>query len=198
MKGLTFQGGVNTGKTVEDVCAARALLPELGTTPLVAAVGGFQALPISPTNPWCHNDPGFITKITGLATYVVPKFDVLLSTTFRSDQGAPLAANWNASSTGVLNSILGRPVAGNAATLQINLVQPGQVWGDRVNEFDVRVAKVIRWGHMRSNVGIDVYNLLNSNAVLNYNQTFVPGGTWLQPLQVLTPRFMKVSAQIDF
>jgi hypothetical protein len=67
-----------------------------------------------------------------------------------------------------------------------------------VNEFDVRVAKVIHWGRMRSNVGIDVYNLLNSNAVLNYNQTFVPGGTWLQPLQVLTPRFFKVSAQIDF
>jgi hypothetical protein len=198
MKGLTFQGGVNSGKTVEDVCAARTLLPELGSTPGVAAVGGFQSLPISPTNPWCHNDPGFITKVTGLATYVVPKVDVLLSTTFRSDQGAPLAANWNASSTGVLNSILGRPVAGNAATLQINLIEPGQVWGDRVNEFDVRVAKVIHWGHVRSNVGIDVYNLLNSNAVLNYNQTFVPGGTWLQPLQVLTPRFFKVSAQIDF
>jgi hypothetical protein len=40
--------------------------------------------------------------------------------------------------------------------------------------------------------------VLNSSAVLTYNQTFVLGGRWLTPLQVLTPRFAKFSAQIDF
>ena len=39
----------------------------------------------------------------------------------------------------------------------------------------------------RANLGVDIYNLLNSSAVLNYNQTFVPNGSWLQPLLVLTP-----------
>jgi hypothetical protein len=39
---------------------------------------------------------------------------------------------------------------------------------------------------------------VNSNAVLNYNQAFIPDGAWLRPQSVLTPRFMKVSAQIDF
>src|SRR5262249_35681007 len=97
MRGLTVQGGVNTGSTVEDLCGARALFPELGSTPLVAAAVGFQSLPLSPTNPYCHNAPGFITKVTGIATYNVPKVDVLVSTTYRSDQGAPLAANWNPS-----------------------------------------------------------------------------------------------------
>jgi hypothetical protein len=43
-----------------------------------------------------------------------------------------------------------------------------------------------------------VYNLLNSDAILTYNQTFIPGGQWLRPNTVLTPRFVKVSAQIDF
>jgi hypothetical protein len=43
-----------------------------------------------------------------------------------------------------------------------------------------------------------VFNVTNSAAVLTYNQTFVPGGTWLQPLSVLTPRFVKIGAQIDF
>jgi hypothetical protein len=33
--------------------------------------------------------------------------------------------------------------------------------------------------------------------VLTYNNAFVPGGSWLQPLTLLTPRFFKISAEID-
>jgi hypothetical protein len=188
-KGLTFQGGVNTGKTVQDICEVRDALPETSI--------GFGGSTLGPTNPYCHIDPGFITKVTGLATYTVPKVDVLLSGTWRSDQGAPLRATWNAPSD-VVAAALGRPVAGNARTVAIDLVAPGQVWGDRVNEIDLRVAKVLRFGRTRSTVGLDIYNLINSNAVLTYNQTFVPGGSWLAPTSVLSPRFFKVSAQIDF
>jgi hypothetical protein len=89
-------------------------------------------------------------------------------------------------------------VTGGAATTAVNLVAPGQVWGDRVNELDFRFGKILRFGRMRVNAGIDVYNILNQAAVLTYNQTFVPGGTWLAPSSVLTPRFMKIGAQIDF
>ena len=57
---------------------------------------------------------------------------------------------------------------------------------------------------MRTNVGVDIYNVFNSAAVLSYNQTFVlpttanPNGSWLAPTSVLQARFFKVSAQIDF
>ena len=47
-------------------------------------------------------------------------------------------------------------------------------------------------------VGVDIFNLMNSDTVLTFNQTFVPGGTWLAPLSVLTPRFVKIGAQIEF
>ena len=80
----------------------------------------------------------------------------------------------------------------------MNLVEPGDVFGDRINEIDLRVAKVLRFGRTRANVGIDLYNLFNSSAVLSYNQTFVLNGPWLQPLTVLTPRFVKFTAQLDF
>jgi hypothetical protein len=80
----------------------------------------------------------------------------------------------------------------------VNLLAPGEQFGDRVNEIDLRVAKLLRFGRTRANVGFDLYNLLNSSAVLSYNQTFVPGGPWLQPLLVLTPRFVKFTAQLDF
>jgi hypothetical protein len=193
--GLQFQAGINSGKTVQDNCAVRAKVPELttgaGTSPVVG-VG----------NPYCHSDPGFITKMTALGAYTVPKVDVLFSGTFRSDQGAPLAANWGAPVAQV-SAALGRPAAVVGNTVAINLAAPGQVWGDRVNALDLRVAKVLRVGRTRNTVGIDIVNALNSDAILTYNQNFNPGITsgasaWLAPTSVLTPRFVKVSAQIDF
>ena len=192
--GLTLTAGVNSGKTVSDICEVRAVLPEI-TTVLNGNIG--------PANPFCHIDPGFITKITGLASYTIPKIDVLVAGTIRSDQGAPLRATWNATklpSTGFvgLDAILGRPTQGAGSTVAIDLIQPGQVWGDRVNEVDLRFAKVVRFARTRTHVGIDIFNILNSDATLTYNQTFAPGGAWLTPQSVLTPRFVKVSAQIDF
>jgi hypothetical protein len=85
----------------------------------------------------------------------------------------------------------------------VNLVQPGTLYGDRVNELDFKIAKVLRFGSTRTNVGMEVFNMLNSAAVLTYNQTFNPAvqsgpGAWLQPTQVLTARFFKFSATFDF
>jgi hypothetical protein len=186
--GLTFQGGINTGRTVQDFCGLRANLPEL-------SIGGGGT--VGPTNPYCENDPGFITKVTGLASYTLPKIDVLVAATLRSDQGAPLRATYNAPAAAV-SAALGRPVNVAGTTVPIDLVAPGEVWGDRVNELNFRFAKVVRFGRTRTHVGLDVFNVLNSDAILTYNQTFTPGGAWLAPQSVLTPRFMKLSAQIDF
>ena len=59
--------------------------------------------------------------------------------------------------------------------------------------------KSCRFGRTRSTVGLDLYNLTNSDAVLTYNQTFSPTTTtWLRPNSVLQARFLKISAQIDF
>jgi hypothetical protein len=187
--GLTFQGGINTGKTVNDYCDVRQQIPEL-------SLGFFGAI-VGPTNPHCLVDPGFITKVTGLASYTIPRIDVLVAASLRSDQGAPLRATWNAP-VALVAAALGRPAAVAGTTVPIDLVAPGEVWGDRVNEVNLRFAKVLRFGRTRTHVGIDVFNILNSDAILTYNQTFTPGGAWLAPQSVLTPRFMKVSAQIDF
>ena len=187
--GLTLQGGVNTGKQVTDYCAVRASLPEL-------TLGAAGAI-LSPTNPNCRVDPGLVTKASFVGSYTVPKIDVLVAGTFRSDQGAPLRATWNAP-VAVVSAALGRPAAVAGTTVPIELIAPGEVWGDRVNEIDLRVAKYLRFGRWRANVGVDVFNVINSNAVLTYNQTFAPGGAWLIPQSVLTPRFVKLSAQIDF
>jgi hypothetical protein len=178
--GLVVQGGINSGKTVTDNCEIQAALPE-----------------IAPLDPYCHNDPGFVTRLTGLAAYTVPKVDVLLSGTYRSDQGTSLGANYVVQGA-VAAAALGRPLSGNATSVTVNLIEPGTVWGDRVNSIDLRIAKILRFGRTRTNVGVDIYNLLNSSAVLAYNTAFNPGGTWLTPTSVVSARFAKVSASIDF
>jgi hypothetical protein len=78
----------------------------------------------------------------------------------------------------------------------INLIEPGTLYGDRINNVDMRFAKILRFGRTRTNVGVDVYNVFNWNPVLTYNNTF--GSTWLRPTSILSARFMKISAQVDF
>jgi len=187
--GLTLQGGVNSGKQVTDYCSVRSDLPEF-TLGIAGAI-------LSPTNPYCRVDPGFVTKTSFVGSYNIPRIDVLVAGTFRSDQGAPLRATWNAP-VALVSAALGRPAAVAGTTVPIDLIAPGEVWGDRVNEIDLRVGKNLRFGRWRANVGVDIFNLINTNPVLTYNQTFAPGGAWLIPQSVLTPRFVKVSAQIDF
>jgi len=179
--GLVFQGGINSGTTRTDNCEVRALVPEE-----------------SPTNPWCNTSTGFVTRYTGLGSYTIPTVDVLLSGTFRSDQGGALAANWVVSNALVQPS-LGRPLSNNAPNVSVNLIEPGTLYGDRINEVDLRIAKILRFGRTRTNVGFDVYNITNSAPVLSYNQAFSPTTTtWLTPTAVLQPRFWKFSVQVDF
>jgi hypothetical protein len=60
------------------------------------------------------------------------------------------------------------------------------------------VGKTLKYGRTRTLIALDIYNAMNSSAVLTYNNTFVPGGTWLQPLTIVTPRFLRLTAEIDF
>jgi hypothetical protein len=179
--GLTLQGGLNTGKTDEDQCEIRGVLPET-----------------TPTNPYCKTSSGWVTRVTGLAAYLVPKVDVSVAATFRSDRGAQLAANY-AVPTAVIATSLGRPLSNNAANATINIIEPGLLLGDRITNVDVRFAKVLRLGRTRTNVGVDVYNIFNADPVLTYNQTYSPTSTtWLTPNSILSARFIKFSGNIDF
>ena len=54
----------------------------------------------------------------------------------------------------------------------VNLLAPGAVYGDRINVMDLRVAKVLRFGGKRLNVGLDLYNLFNANPPTAYETVF--------------------------
>jgi hypothetical protein len=191
--GLVLQGGFNTVKTDQDYCEVRRALPEW----TVPGVGGAPPI-ISPVNPWCDISSGWVTRATAIGIYTIPRVEVQVSGTLRSDQGGELQANWTAPNTATVG--LNRPFAGvGGQTVVVNLIEPGTLYGDRVNQLDLRVAKIVRFGRTRTTVGLDVYNVVNAAPVLTYNQTFVPAATtWLRPNSVLQARFVKFSAQIDF
>ena len=190
--GLMVQGGYSGGYSTSDNCEVRAKVPEIGLL-----------------NPYCHIETSFLPQYKGLGSYVLPKVDVSVAATFTSKPGIQVsgfgtpvaggafAANYTISNAAVM-PILGRPLAGAAPNITVNLVEPHSVLGERVNELDLRVGKIFRFGASRINVGMDIYNLLNAATPLAYNQVFIPNGAWMVPTQVMSARFAKFSLQFDF
>jgi hypothetical protein len=175
--GLTMQGGTSTGRTVQDECGARAEVPEE-----------------SPTNPYCRQVEPFLTQFKGLASYLVPRLDVQLSATFSTRPGVSLSANQIYTSSQVQDS-LGRPLA-VVPNVTVNLLAPNTMFGDRIDQLDVRIGKLLRIGRTRATVSVDIVNALNSNDNLGYSPTF--SATWPAPTSVLTARLFRVSAGLDF
>jgi hypothetical protein len=181
-EGLTFQGGTSTGRTSTDSCAVRAAFPAT-----------------NPTNPYCHVDNPFLTQVKGLVSYIIPKIDVGVSSAFQSIPGSNVSANFTVPAATIAAS-LGRAPTGFST---VNLVAPGTLQGDRINQIDLRAGKILRFGHLRTQFSVDLYNMLNTSAVQTYNQTYIPTATsgssaWLAPQAILPARFIKLTAQIDF
>jgi hypothetical protein len=196
---FTVSGGTSTGQTVADSCSVRAGLPELATTTTgTSAFGaGITGSAVTPTSPYCHVASGMLTQARGLTAYLIPRIDLQVAAVFQSKPGAMLAANYAVPNSAVVPS-LGRSLSGNAPNVTVNLIGPGTMYGDRINQLDLRVARTFKLGRSRTAIGLDVYNALNSSAVLTYNNAFVPGGTWLQPMTILTPRLFRLTAELDF
>ena len=196
--GFTFTGGTSTGQTVADNCEVRAHLPELATTTAGASLfgPGLGNSAVTPVSPYCHVAFGVQTQFRGLASYQLPG-DVQLSATLQSKPGAILVANYPVPNADAASS-LGRDLSGNALNVTVNLVPPGTRYGDRINQLDLRAAKVLRYGRSRTMFALDVYNALNSSAGLTYNNAFVPGASWPRPNTILTPRFFRITVETEF
>ena len=87
-------------------------------------------------------------------------------------------------------------LSGGARNITVGILEPGESYGDRVNQLDLRVAKILRFGRTRTNVGIDIYNALNGNVPLQLNNAF--GVAWQRPNEILLARFVKLNVQFDF
>jgi hypothetical protein len=223
--GLRVNGGTNTGRTMNETCDSMNDEPDVRGRVGAEYMAGCQANTI------------WTTRINGTAAYNIPKVDILVSTVFQMVPGASLGASytynkndivWNSNSAGRALE----PCTGNAAalgtgclgttratsTVTVPLLLPNEIRGERTTLWDMKFAKNVRFNNKRAVIGVDVYNLFNSDAVNTYNGTltgsfvngaWVPatdnpataaneGNQWLNPTGLVSPRFVRLSVQFNF
>jgi hypothetical protein len=189
-RGVTFSGGTSTGKVVNDFCEIREAVPENYLL-----------------NPYCHQESPWLTSFRGLVTYTIPGIDVVLSSVIQdkpnigTDQlSGSLNANYTltAADQAAAAAQIGRPLNTTGA-LTVNLLSPGQLYGPRVRQWDLAVKKVLRVGATRMTLGVDFYNLTNSNVTLGFSGTFNPNATgWQSPTSYMNPRVARLNAEFSF
>jgi hypothetical protein len=195
-QGLTLQIGTNTGRRKDDFCdtALRIDSPDWRTS--------------GPNATNCRSTPPYQTTVRGLASYTIPRVDVLVSTAIRSQPPVARTATWPVPNSVVLQ-ILGRIPPGGTAGGNTNVAlidDDHQLYADnRRTQIDLRVAKIFRFGTRRLDIGVDAENLLNTNYTTTYDNTYqysvgntAAGGTWNNPTAIYTPRFVRLNFTVSF
>lgn len=173
---LMLRGGLSAGGQYTNTCAYKAALPEL--------VGRGE---------WCEAREIWKPRGSVVAAYNLP-YDAQVSGTLISAPGPIRAATMNLP---VSATTLNRPLSGN---LQINALEPGQVWGERATTFDLRFTKFFKAGVTRSRVMVDLYNAFNNNSPTREDYVVTPGGrdNYLSPGTIMPGRLVKLAFQLDF
>ena len=202
--GLRITGGTSTGRRIDDQCAIMVDNP-----PNVVLREGVRAS--------CYFNRPFQTNVRGTATYTVPWVDVLVSSTFSVRPGVERSANytvdipdvvWGPNSQGRIGTT---ELENGNATAQTNLLDQVH-YGESITLFDLKLAKNIRFAGKRLNIGLDVYNVTNSDAALGYCNTYPnpERGTfgcgndtdgwvdWGAVNRITAPRYARFQVRFDF
>jgi len=218
-RGIFVQAGTSTSRINRNTCSALADLSNANNS-LSSLVGHSDA----PYQSGCLNFGPFQTNVRGSAVYTVPKVDVLVSAVFQSLPGTELTAVETISKSQAIWANSARATAPcalpsngvgcflssntfAATTWSVPLLLNNQMFGDRINEWDMKIAKNIRFKGKRLNVGVDVYNIFNSDGITQFNTTYTatPDGkgpaannAWGQPLSLISPRYVRLQIQANF
>jgi hypothetical protein len=205
MRNLTTSIGTSTGRAVVDTCATATKYNQVNANTNVA---------LGPDPRGCRSVDPFQTQVRGLATYIIPKVDVLVSAAIRSQPPVTLGATnqttaqWVVPNSLIVAALGHLPVGATptgTTTIQIT-DNVNRVYADnRRTQIDMRIAKVIRFGRTRSDVGIDLNNLLNTNYATGYSTQYTysagntaNGGTWGNPTSIYTARFVRINYTLNF
>ena len=202
--GLTIQVGGGTGRGLVDTCETVVKFNNVNAA-------GVHAGP----NPrGCHNVEPWQWSFGGSSTYTIPKIDVLVSAVLRSRAPALLggtpdtAATWQVPNS-VIAAALGHLPPGATATGTTNIPlgdNEHRIYADnRRTQIDMRLAKIVRFGRTRADVGLDLNNLTNANFALGYNNTYIYGtdntprpSGWGTPASIANPRFVRLNFTVNF
>jgi Carboxypeptidase regulatory-like domain len=187
LNGALLQAGLDKGTLTQDVCEIRAKVPEWNITDTAGPYTG-------PTTPYCHTEQP-TTQFKALGSYTVPRVQLQVSGTLQSLPGPEIFANYVVPNAQVVPTLGRNLAAGTGATVTVNLVKPGTMYGPRLNQLDLRLARAVRVGRTKATLNLDLYNALNVNTVLTMSNAYA---TWQRPQSIILARFAKIGVQFDF
>jgi hypothetical protein len=202
-RGITLQGGTSTGHEVWDNCDVVGKVDNVAAgptdiqrsglaTPLITNINGLP----SPSNLYCRMAPPLQSQVKLIGSYPLP-WGLAASAAFQSVPGPQIVASYVALNAQVAPSLGRNLSAGANATATVQLIEPGTMYGDRVNQLDTRVTRTFRFsGNRRAQAQLDLYNLLNVGPTINLNTRYGPA--WLSPTAVPPGRMLKFGVQLDF
>jgi hypothetical protein len=202
-QGAQFSGGLSTGRTVIDNCYINGNASL--TAPAFLNVLAFPATSTVPRNSdFCHVSPPWSsgTQLKFLAVYPLP-WDIETAAIVQNSPGIPITASYVIPNAQV-QSLLGRNLAAcpptTAActqTVRTELIPPNTMFEPRLTQVDLRISRSFRMtGNARLRGSLDIYNIFNASSVLSMTPTYGP--SWLNAAQVLSPRLLRIGAQLDF
>jgi hypothetical protein len=205
-RGILLQGGFSTGREAINNCDVVGKVDNAGgvvidvnhssgagnSSPLITNLTGVA----SPSLLYCDNAAPYQTQVKLLGSYPLP-WGLAASAAFQSVPGPQITASYVASNARIAPSLGRNLAAGVNATATLQIVAPGTLYNDRLNQIDLRITRTVRLGGSRRLVGqLDFYNLLNVGPALNQNNTY--GTAWLTPTVIPVGRMAKIGAQLDF
>jgi len=201
--GLVFSGGTSTGRSVQDDCETAV---KIGSP--------------DPRN--CHDADPFQTTFRGLVSYTIPWIDVRVSGTMRSQPQVERSASWtlpNSPSSSLCSAspstcttvqglvgFLPTGLNANGSTTVALIDNDHRLYsGDRRTQFDMRFAKIVRFRNTRADLGVDVWNLFNTNYATGWSNTYeysigntLNGGSWNNPQTIYAPRYARLNLTFSF
>jgi hypothetical protein len=195
--GTFVSGGINAQKRHYNTCDTPLAAAVPGV--VVAAFGAGSQQADSPERRFCDQTFPFRPDVKLLASHTLP-WGFVISGTYQFTQGPNILANW-AVPNSLIAPALGRNLsAGATATKTVQLIEPGTVYGESLNQLDLRASKRFGFNRYRFRVDFDLYNVFNSNWPFTLNNNFATTATnqWMRPTNVLQGRLFKMGAQFDF
>ena len=211
--GLRLSGGTSTGRVLRNLCNVSTDTPDVVGREGNEFRGG------------CNEYRPFQTNVRANASYTIPKIDVQTGVVFQYRPGTERSANLTIPNTAAQweegsenrNGSLFNTATGTTATQTVNLLDDGDLFGEGLRLWDLNFSKNIRFARKRLNVGLDIYNLFNSDGATTYQNTYtaflLPTGTWVEDTPatpvverndwgritgLTQPRFMRLTVSFDF
>jgi hypothetical protein len=171
-----FLGGVTTERLASTTCDVRS----------------------NPNNfRFCDSVGPYRTQFKLNGAYPLPyKFQV--SGAFFMRPGASTSANYTVDRT-ISPGITG---AAGQTSITVNLIEPGTMFLDYINQLDLRLTRTFGLGKSRLQALVDVYNVFNAGTVTTLNNNYARNASgrlvWLDPQTIQTSRYVRFGGQLSF